>query len=592
VTDRATLPVQRLDGLRAEQVAALYANAVPGTIGSILAAAILCAMLHYLGAVSALLALSFVAVIGILSLGRLVLVFTYRRSKIAPADWRRWAQRASISALVSGLSWGFGSLLLMDPQHADHQFIVLLVCAGLAAGSITAFATYLPAYYCSLYAIMVPTTVWAALQHDVLHVTYAVLAAMWTIVIGMLAKNYGATLANALRLQFENLDLANGLRLQKENAEQANIAKTRFLASASHDLRQPVHALGMLVGALRGCRMDDGGRRLVQLIDDSIGSLDSLFTALLDISRLDAGVVTPRLQSFPIQPLLEKICRDEATAAAAKDVHIRLVPCAQIVKSDPVLLERIMRNLISNAVRYTDNGRVLVGCRRSGKRLSIEVWDSGRGISAHEQKHIFQEFYQTENPERDRSKGLGLGLAIVRRLADMLDTPLTLRSRLGKGSVFKLVVVLSDEKPSMETRAGDAPPITPHPSFILVIDDEAAIRESMNSLLAGWGHRVVVAGSCDEMLDHAAGFSRVPDLIISDYRLRERENGVDTVLRLRSEFNEDIPAILITGDTEPRRIREASESDCLLMHKPVPHSKLRAAVTNLIIARQNGEAAG
>jgi len=225
---------------------------------------------------------------------------------------------------------------------------------------------------------------------------------------------------------------------------------------------------------------------------------------------------------------------------------------------------------------------VVVGCRR-GSRLGIEVWDTGRGIPADQQDLIFQEFYQIGNPERDRTRGLGLGLAIVQRLTRILDIPMQLRSRVGSGSVFKLSVELAGDGQALMEPLRESAVATHRPLFILVVDDEVAIQEAMTTLLTGWGHSVVTAGSGVEMLDLAASFLMRPDLIISDYRLRNEENGIVTIERLRIEFNEDIPAILITGDTAPDRIREAMASDCFLMHKPVSNARLRAAIVNMTI---------
>jgi CheY-like chemotaxis protein len=265
-----------------------------------------------------------------------------------------------------------------------------------------------------------------------------------------------------------------------------------------------------------------------------------------------------------------------------KGIVLRLLPCSLTVQSDPVLLERVLRNLVSNAVRYTGKGRVLIGCRRAGDRVRIEVWDTGCGIPADQQDLIFQEFYQIGNPERDRTRGLGLGLAIVRRLTRILDLPMDMDSWVDRGSVFKVSVPLAVSGQAIVEPQRDSPAAPHRLLFIVVIDDEVAIQEAMLALLAGWGHRVVTAGSCAEMLEHAVGFTASPDLIISDYRLRGDENGITTIERLRNEFNDDIPAILITGDTAPDRIREASASDCFLMHKPVSNSRLRAAIINLV----------
>jgi len=414
-----------------------------------------------------------------------------------------------------------------------------------------------------------------------LHVTYSILAVLWVAVIAILANSFSELLMKALRLQFANLDLANDLLRQKELAETANVAKSRFLASASHDLRQPVHALGMFVGALGDRELDGDSRRLVNQILNSVGALDSLFGAILDISRLDAGVIESRPRTFAIQPMLERICREETPEVKRKGIALHLLPCSLFVQTDPVLLERVLRNLLSNAVRYTDEGRVVIGCRR-GERLSVEIWDTGCGIPVDQEGLIFQEFYQIGNPERDRTRGLGLGLAIVQRLTRILSIPMRMESRVDKGSVFKLSLALAAAGQAITEPVQDSSMVAQRPLSILIVDDEVAIQEAMSALLVGWGHRVVAAGSCAEMLERAAAFTAPPDLIVSDYRLRNNENGIATIERLRSEFNSDIPAILITGDTAADRIREAAASDCLLMHKPVANSRLRAAIVDLV----------
>jgi len=569
---------QRLDRLRAEQVASLYRNVVPGTLGSMLAATILAILLNRAGSIALEPALVFVALVYAQSLTRFALVAIYRKARPPIHEWRRWAYAACAVALLGGLTWGLGAILIMDPVRVELQFIVNLTCAVLTAGAVIAFASYLPAYYWNLLAIMVPNALWAAAQGDPLHLGYAALALLWLGIMALAGRTFNSILSNALRLQFENLDLATDARRQKELAEEANVAKSRFLASASHDLRQPVHALGMFVEALRSRDLDPGSRRLVGQIGASVAALDNLFTTLLDVSRLDAGVVTPNVRPFALQPLLRRICRDAAPDAERKGIDLILLPTSLAVESDPLLIEQILRNLISNAVRYTDAGRVVVGCRR-GARIRIEVWDTGCGIAGDQQELIFQEFYQVGNPERDRSKGLGLGLAIVRRLTNLLHTPLTFRSRPGKGTVFGVSVAPASRQPVAEPIA-DAVQEAAAPRTIAVLDDEIAIQDAMQTLLTAWGHSVIVAGSTDEMLTRVSDNAQ-PDLLICDYRLRGGENGIAAIARLRGALHAKMPAILITGDTAPDRIREASASGCLLLHKPVPNGKLRAAIANL-----------
>jgi signal transduction histidine kinase/CheY-like chemotaxis protein len=405
----------------------------------------------------------------------------------------------------------------------------------------------------------------------------------------MVAMTLIAGLANRqlvehLTLRFENVDLVEQLRLQKAEAEQANQAKSNFLAAASHDLRQPVHALSLFIGALRGHDLDDEAKRLVEHIDGSVGAMDDLFASLLDISKLDAGVVKARFEPVDIADMLKRLCRDHAKEADDKGVRVRFVTPSPWVLSDPILLERAIRNLLSNALRYTDRGSVLIGCRRRGQNLSVEIWDSGCGIATADQALIFQEFYQVANPERDRTKGLGLGLAIVKRLSGLLDAPLIIESRLGHGSVFKLMLPVSQRNTAPANHDLIAQNPLDKPLFIVVIDDETAIQYAMQALRTRWGHRVLVAGSASEMialLGHDT-LNAPPDLIISDYRLRDHETGIAAIEKIFNHVGKVFPAMLITGDSAPERIAEAQMSGFLLLHKPLSNAKLRAAIGNII----------
>ena len=422
----------RVDRVRAEQIAALYRGAPVGFVGALVTAIVLGGMLHHAAGHSlttlAVLLTLFVAEVGCY----LMLRHRYWRSATRDADWRRWADAFTTVSVVVGLTWGLGSIWLISSGYASHEYLIVLVVAGVASGSVAAFGSYLPAVYAILVPCLAPYLLWNLTQGGAEHYAMAFLDIVLTCVLLAVARSSNANLVASLNLRFENLELIEDLRRQKEIAEQTNLAKSRFLASASHDLRQPVHALGMFVSALRERTMDAEARRLVDQIDSSVDAMDSLFAALLDISRLDAGIVQCRPEPIPIQPLLERVCRDHIAEALSQGRAPGPHPCSAIVLSDPVLLERIVRNLVSNAVRYTDHGRIVVGCRR-GERLSVQVWDTGRGIPVEEQERVFDEFYQLDNPERDRIKGLGLGLAIVKRLSALLDCPLALQLRARQG---------------------------------------------------------------------------------------------------------------------------------------------------------------
>lgn len=273
---------------------------------------------------------------------------------------------------------------------------------------------------------------------------------------------------------------------------------------------------------------------------------------------------------------------DYAAQAAAKGVTLRLAPTSLVTISDPVLLEQVLRNLISNAVKYTDAGGVVVGARRRGGKVAIEVWDTGRGIAPAHAEAIFEEFYQVDNPERDREKGLGLGLAIVRRITQLIGADLDVRSTPGRGSVFRVTLPRG--------RAADLPAPAAAPiavgalrtGFIVVVDDEDAIQRAMAALLTRWGHRVLAAGSADEALARL-GDGVAPDLIICDSRLRGGETGVEALRRLRVACGAEIPALLVTGDATAAAADSPSD---LVLHKPVPHAVLRAAIGQLLRDRQ------
>ena len=385
---------------------------------------------------------------------------------------------------------------------------------------------------------------------------------------------------------------ARALTSQKEAAEAANRAKSRFLAAATHDLRQPLHALGLFSGALLEKIRYPEVRELVVNINKSVEALDGLFNSLLDISKLDAGVIEPARAPFALQTLFDKLMRDYQHQALSKGIVFRLRPSTHVVYSDAALVERIMRNLVSNAVALTGHNGVLVGARKRGDQVRIEVWDCGPGIEAANLKDIFQEFYQLGNPERDRSKGLGLGLAIVQRLARLLDTKVNVRSKVGRGSMFSFELPLTQIQPQPEVSYTTPALNNLIGAFIVIIDDERAVLEGMRALLTDWGCRLILADSVTDALNKLKGES-VPDLLIADYRLREGATGIQALARLQKEYGLGIPGILITGDTSPDRLREAKASGYYILHKPVRAPKLRTLLSYALeqykkVTRPNG----
>lgn len=500
-------------------------------------------------------------------------------ARAAAPSPERWIWLFTLAAGLEGMAWFAGAFVLTDGGHYDRLLVVTLLSTAMASGAAYVYSTDLKPFWVFFTLVMTPYLLLFAIHP---HPLSGLLQGMvWLYLIGMptVATLNHRQLVATLRLRFANQALADDLRLQKDRAEEANISKSRFLASASHDLRQPIHALGLFIGALRPRRMDREARQLVDHIAGSVSALDDLFAALLDISKLDAGVVQPHLQPVAIGPLLGRLTRDYTAEADVKGIALKLVPTALIIRSDPVLLERVLRNLIANAVRHTVRGRVLVGVRRGGG-LRLAVYDTGPGIDPAERERIFEEFYQINNPERDRAKGLGLGLAIVRRITALIDAPLALSSRSGAGSCFAVpLVTADDDPPATEPSIVEA---TRASGLILVIDDEVSIQDAMTSLLTSWGYHVAVAGSLAEMQAQIASSEERPKLLICDYRLRDGVDGVEVIAALRKTFGSHVPAMLITGDTAPDRIESAQASGFLLLHKPVPSGRLRATIANLI----------
>jgi len=365
-------------------------------------------------------------------------------------------------------------------------------------------------------------------------------------------------------------------------AERAHHAKSRFFAAASHDLRQPLHALSLFVAALKARNHQTEAQTLIENIEASTTAMALLFNSLLDISRLDAGAIEVHPVHFPLQKMLRELEQQFGAVAAEKHLQLRFRPCDITLYSDPLLIERILANLIANAIRYTDDGGVLVACRRRGNMVRLSVIDTGRGIPPDQQENVFHEFVQLHNPARDRSKGLGLGLAIVSRLGRLLGHRVDLRSRPNHGSRFSIDVPCGDTRLIQPPITASAPGQTPADALVLLVDDESAILRGTAELFDNWDIGLVTARSADEAEHWLDSLARVPDVIVSDYRLPDDTDGIEVITRLRQKYGRDIPAILVTGDTAPDTILRITQAGFPLLHKPLRPAKLRALLTHLI----------
>ena len=428
-----------LDAVRAEQVRLLFAGSGFGLAGTIGSTFVLAGVLLWLKGLSVSVAAAWLAAVTLHTIAGFALGAAYRRARPPTAAWRPWARRYVALSAASGVIWAAVLPWILASSPFELQMLVAAVMAGGTYSMISSTGAYLPAF--ATFVLPFPTVVaWEVAQGDALHYACAAIIACWLPSVWGMGRGYNRTLVEALSLRFENAALVDGLTQQKHAAEQSSAAKSRFLAAASHDLRQPVQALAFFVGALKGHKLPARSAAIVGHIDASLASMHGLFSSILDMSRLDAGLVKAKLDPVPLEPLLARLVRELEAEAQAKGLTLAYAPTGLSIVSDPSLLERILRNLIGNAVRYTPSGGVLVGARRDGEsRVRLEVWDTGPGIAESEREAIFEEFYQLANANRDRAEGLGLGLAIVRRLAGVLGHSVSVASRPGAGTVFRLV---------------------------------------------------------------------------------------------------------------------------------------------------------
>ena len=372
------------------------------------------------------------------------------------------------------------------------------------------------------------------------------------------------------------------LRTKKEAAESANQAKSRFLAAASHDLRQPTHAMGMFVARLTDMPHQPEARQLVDYLAQAVSDLQEMLDALFDVSQLETDAMQVKLAPIPVNRLFGQLNNSFAAAAARKGLRLRFRPSPARVQSDPVLLHRILLNLISNAIRYTAQGGVLVACRFCGNRneARIEVWDTGIGIAAQHHERIFDEYFQVENLERDRTKGLGLGLSIVDRICRLLNHPLSMQSIPGRGTRFSLTLPLAGSPGHGQQAADAAPDDTLEGMRLLVIEDDELGRKALTSVLQAWGCAVTatdgVQAACQQMQPE-----RIPDVIVSDYRLRGGSNGIEAIRMLREKAGQPIAACLISGDADARLRQLAQDAGLVLLQKPVRPAKLRSLLRHL-----------
>ncbi|TQV70740.1 response regulator [Exilibacterium tricleocarpae] len=503
-------------------------------------------------------------------------------ARLPEMDYLSEKLRLRIAVMLSALNGvSHGISLLFFPLLTDmQQAVVSMILMGISSISVVTAAGYMPISIAYIAPTLMPMALLWAFNPNVegwIGVSIAVMTLFFCPVMVVLAGSSFKMFQESFEIRKRQVALNLQLQEALDQAEAASRAKTRFLASASHDLRQPIHALSLFCGALAKRPLDDASREIAKHMDISLQALASQLDSLLDISKLDAGVVQVNDQVFNLRLLAERLQEEFMPAARSKGLSVWLdCPVDAHVKTDEVLLERIARNLLSNAIKYTEIGKVELALEIEAGNAILTIADTGRGIPEAEQVRVFEEFYQLDNPERDRSKGLGLGLAIVRRLVDLLTVQFDMESTAGGGTVISLTMPVVEPVSCRKSEQAAATLSWEH-LCALVVDDEVEVGLGMKALLESMHCRVLLADGTEAAL---AAINRVrPDIILVDFRLRGTDNGITTVREARKVLP-GIPAILISGDTAPDRLREAEEAGIELLHKPVLAGELEQAIAH------------
>jgi len=524
---------------------------------------------------------------------RLWLALRYARGEpttVAGLQQRLRTWQAGV--LASGVLWGIAAWFFAPYGSGLHQLALVLVVYTFCVACVPILAPQFALFVLFVVLVFVPAIVRIALQHDVLSWQAAIVMAVAMAMTMLLGRNYRQSFESIVGLKLRTEALAVQLGAEKAvadaaraEAEVANRAKTQFFAAASHDLRQPLHAMGLFAEALRARSHDAEVAQLVNSINESVDALEGLFSELLDITKIDSGGVEVHPVDFELADIFRKVRLHFEPAAFEKGLELRIRGGDRVAFADPLLVERIVRNLVSNAIRYTIDGSVLVSCRRHGDRLLLQVWDTGPGIRADERERVFDEFYQVPGTRAvggEQKKGLGLGLAIVKRLADLMNAPLELRSQVGRGTVFTLQLPVGKAPRAAERALGSRAPtgVTLAGRTIVVVEDEPAVRQGLEVLLASWGATIVSLENlaATEAWAAAADAASPPALVIADYRLEEGATGVAAIAAVRRRFGASVPAIVVTGSAMSGHEKDALEHDFHLLIKPVLPNKLRAMI--------------
>lgn len=563
----------------------LYRQSLPILLGNVAVVSLTVFLLWHEVLRSDLIA--WAAAIYLLTTVRFVMVWQDRQTAEHPVETaNRRAWRYAFFAALSGCLWGSMGILFFAPDNTVVTALICIVLAGMTGGSVASLSSWWPTYVVFALPTVLPFAIRSFVYGNSL---FSVLGFLSLFLLGVnlaFSRTLQHTVRNAVWLRFENIGLIRQLTEEKERAELANRSKSQFLAAASHDLRQPTHALGLYIATLRAMADAPTVERaalndIAERLRTALKGMSQLLNVLLDISRLDANVIDVEPRRFALQHELSALENQFLQAATVKGLKLRIRPTSVWLETDAVLLHNMLANLVSNAVRYTNDGGILVACRRRGGDVEIQVFDTGIGITPDQLPNIFREFYQVGNVARDREQGLGLGLAIVQRTAALLGATVQVRSAPGRGSLFSLRLPAMQPTWMSDIGAGERHEEAVRdrrPKTILVVDDDRDVLDSMQTLLRAWGHTAVPAQSLEQAVAAARSHALGLDLIVTDFRLARDVSGVDVIRAVSGSVGRAITAIIITGDTSADGINAASSSGFRVLHKPLDPREMQALI--------------
>ena len=550
-------PEQRDIEVQAGVLGAVLKQVPASVLGSVSGAAILAAALwsrvpsEWMGLWLA--AIFFEAIL------RLRLARVYAAADDRVSFVRAWGRRWTWQAALAGVLWGVAGAAFFPSGDPALQLVVVVLVLGVAFGSLTLFAAWRPAFHAYMFPALVPLPIRMAWEADA---NYLVAAAAMAGVFAFslfFGRRFGEAVREAVKTNHENELLVEQLLTEKraadgarKAAEAATRSRSQFFAAASHDLRQPLQAIGIYVSLLRK-RAEGPVVSLITNLSSAVDSLSKLVEELLEISRLDSGAIEPKIDAVPIDELFNTLEQEFSPIAASKGLVLRVRRSRRSLQTDSLLMQRVLRNLLANAIRYTSQGGVLLAARvRPGGKVMLEVWDTGAGIASHEVERIFEEFYRGESSRAENSgAGFGLGLSIVRRICRLLDVPLAIATRPGRGTMFRLVVPASSAPRRQGRGAPDTlswllRPLTGH--TIALVEDNAEILNSLTRLLRSWGAEVVAGNGFNAALIRSLSMHEKVDAIVADQNLGPHSvNGVETIFRIREILGAPVPAVVLTA---------------------------------------------